>query len=227
MNIVETFARLGIIGAVVAHNLDAQSVSGSAGNIVYRSLGGVEHRITGGGLDSMPTLSVDGRWIVFVRRTPRDTVNTSLGWEERTELWVVRTDGSSARRLLRGHDGTAPETTLARFDSPLFSLDGRTVYFGSRGWVTSDALHSVDFATGSERFICGANGFELLKLGRYRGDLMVGQHRYGTNGSYDGTWIVSPRGQVLRQVTVDGAPDAEARIVAARAGNLPETPPPN
>jgi hypothetical protein len=226
MSVVKMIVRFGIIGAIVARRLDAQSVSVTAGNIVFHPLGGVERRITGGGLDSMPNLSFDGRWIVFVRRTPRDTVNTSLGWEERTELWVIRADGSNARRLLRGREGNAPESTLADFGNPLFSPDGRTVYFASRGWVTSDALHAVEVVTGRERFICGANTFELLTVGRYRGDLMVGQHRYGTSGSFDGTWIVSPHGKILRQVTTDGAPDADARIAATRAGKLPETRPP-
>jgi hypothetical protein len=224
---LRTLAHLALISVIGAHCLGAQSVSVSAGNIVYRARNGVERAVTSSGLDSMPSLSPDARWIVFVRRTPRDTVNTSLGWEERTELWIVRTDGVNARRLLRGREGETPETTLARFDTPVFSLDGKTVYFGSTGWVTSDALHAVNVSTGQERFICAANGFELLTRGPYRGDLMVGQHRYRTNGSYDGTWIVSPTGQILRQVTIDGAPDADARIAAVRAGKAPGTRPPN
>lgn len=224
MHLPRTMIQLAFISVIGVHVLCAQSVSVVAGNIVYHTRAGVTQQVSSGGMDSMPALSADGRWIVFVRRTPRDTVNTALGWEERTELWIVRTDGSSARRLLRGHEGDAPETTLARFDTPLFSLDGKTVYFGSRGWVTSDALHAVEVASGRERFVCGANGFELIKLGLLRGDLMVGQHRYGPTGSYDGTWIVSPRGQIIRQVTTDGAPDAEAQIAAVRAGKVPAIP---
>jgi len=219
---MNTLARLAIISTIGAPGLSGQSVSISAGNVIYRARSGVERAITSVGLDSMPSLSPDGRWIVFVRRTPGDTVNTSLGWEERTELWVAGTDGSHARRLVRGHEGNTPESSLARFDAPLFSLDSKTVYFGSRGWVTSDALHAVNLSTGHERFVCAANGFELLKLGPYLGDFMVGQHRYGATGSYDGTWVVSPRGQVVRLVTTDGAPDAEERLAAFRSGKVPK-----
>jgi hypothetical protein len=169
----------------------------------------------------MPALSSDGRLVAFVRRTPGDTVNTALGWEERTELWVVRVDGSGPRRLLRGRESSSPQATLAHFENPVFSLDARTVYVGSRGWVTADALHAVDVGSGREHFVCVANGFELLAIGRYRGDLMVGQHRYGPSGAYDGSWIVSPSGHIVRLVALDGAPDADALMAAARAGTLP------
>ena len=218
---VNNLARAAVLLAIAMRGLDAQSVSVSAGNIVYHTGGGSAHKISNGGLDSMPAISPDGRWVVFVRQTPGDTVNTSLGWEQRTELWIVRSDGSNAKRLLRGREGTSPETSLARLENPAFSVDGRTVYFGSTGWVTSDALHAVDVATGRERFVCAANGFELLTRGQYRGDIMVGQHRYKAEGSYDGTWIVSPRGSVIRLVTLEDAPDADAWIAAARAGKGP------
>lgn len=218
--LVQLVARTPMILAIGAHCLSGQSVSVSAGDIIYHGASRAETRITSSGLDSMPALSSNGHSVVFVRRTPHDTVETALGWEERSELWIVRIDGSSARRLLRGRRGPSPQTTLAHFENPVFSLDDRTVYLGSRGWVTSDALHAVDVGTGRDRYVCPANVFELLAIGRFRGDLMVGQHRYGTSGAYDGTWIVSPRGSTVRLVTLDDALDADVRTAAARAGKL-------
>jgi hypothetical protein len=79
----------------------------------------------------------------------------------------------------------------------------------------------VSVATGAERFVCPANGFEVLAQGRYRGYLLVAQHRYRASGSYDGTWIVSPSGATVRLVTLEDAPDADARIAAVRAGRAP------
>jgi dipeptidyl aminopeptidase/acylaminoacyl peptidase len=218
--LVQLGTRTAIIVAVGAACLSGQSVSVSAGNLVYHAAAGAQTQVTNSGRDSMPSLSSDGRLIAFVRRAPGDTVNTAVGWEERTELWIVHADASNARRLLRGREGSRPQATLAHFESPVFSLDARTVYVSSRGWVTSDALHAVDVGTGRERFVCAANGFELLAIGRYRGDLMVGQHRHGPSGAYDRNWIVSPSGQVVRLVALDGAPDADALIAAARAGTL-------
>jgi hypothetical protein len=207
--------------AIAAHGLSGQSVFVSAGDVIYHAATGAQTQITSSGRDSMPALSSERRLVVFVRRTPGDTVNTALGWEERTELWVVRVDGSGPRRLLRGRESSSPQATLAHFENPVFSFNARTVYVGSRGWVTADALHAVDVGTGREHFVCAANGFELLAIGRYRGDLMVGQHRYGPSGAYDGSWIVSPSGHIVRLVALDGAPDADALMAAARAGTLP------
>lgn len=89
----------------------------------------------------------DGR-VAFVRATPGRLVSTSLGDEQVTELWVANADGSHARRLLTGASGDSVERTIAAMSSPQFSPDGRRIYFLSRAWVTSDAVHAVDVATG-------------------------------------------------------------------------------
>lgn len=148
-------------------------------------------------------------------------METALEQDERTELWVVRIDGTAEQRLARGRGGVAPQRMLARMANPAFSPDGRTVYVESAGWVTSGGLHAVEMATGVERFVCPSNGFEVLSRGRYRGHLLVGQHRYRASGAYDGTWIISPAGRTVSFVALEEAPDAEARIAAVRAGRAP------
>ena len=210
-----------ILLAVMVSQAAAQSVGTEAGRVIHRETGGRIHQVTSSGLDTMPALSPDGHLIAFVRRTPGDTVETSLGGEERTELWVARTDGTRVRRLVRGRGGVEPQATLAGMANPAFSPDGRTIYFESEGWVTSGGLHAVDLATSTERFVCAANGFEVLSRGRYRGYLLVAQHRYRASGSYDGTWIVSPAGHTLKLAALEEAPDAAARLAAVRAGRAP------
>jgi hypothetical protein len=103
---------------------------------------------------------------------------------------------------------------------PAFAADGRTVYVASAGWVTSGALHAVSLATGRVRFVCPATGYEVLMRGRYRGYLLVNQHRYRASGSYNGTWLVAPSGRRMLLVALDDAPNASARIAAVRAGRL-------
>ena len=198
----------------------SQTVAMSAGDVVYRGAG-AERRVTTLGRDTMPVLSPDGRFVAFVRRTPGDSISTAWGWEERTELWIVGADGTGARRLLRGRADERPGRTLASLARPAFAPDGRTVYVESSGWVTSGALWAVDVATGAERFVCPSTGFEVLTRGRYWGHLLVWQHRYGRSGAVDGTWIVSPSGRTVALVALGDAPDAEARIAAARAGRVP------
>ena len=215
-------APLLIAALIGAAPLACQSVEVASGNIVYHPARGAARELTHLGLDTMPALAPSGSRVVFVRRTIHDTVQTSLGWAERNEIWIVDVNGSAiARRLPLGRSGATPETTLAALSDPSFGVDNRVVYFLSSGWVTSDALHRIDLASGREKYICAANGFEVLRAGRYRGDLMVWQHRYRESGSYDGTWIVSPAGRSIRLVTLEDAPDADAKLAAARAGKLP------
>jgi hypothetical protein len=75
---------------------------------------------------------------------------------------------------------------------------GGTVYFASSAWVTSDAIHAVDAASGRERYVCPGNGFEGVMAGEYRGGLAVSQHRYFIgSGSYDWYRLVAPSGRTI------------------------------
>ena len=182
--------------------LPAQSVTVREGNLFYRASAGAPPRqLTSSGLDDHPRLSPDGRTIAFVRGTPRDTVETALGWEEATSLWIVRTDGGGARMLVRGRSAGSPERTLASLDEPWFSPDGRRIYFLSTAWVTSAAVHVVELPSGTERFLIPGNSLEVVPAGRYAGHLLVAQHRYFlAGGSYDWVWLFTPDGREVGPV---------------------------
>lgn len=178
--------------------LAAQRVYAEGGNVFYQAReGAAPVRLTSAGLDAGPALSPDGRTVVFVRRTPGRSVETGSGTAEWTELWTVGADGSGARMRLRG----GPDTTraegeeLAGFRAPAFSPDGGTVYFLSRAWATSDAVHALDLASGRERFVAPGNSLEVVPRGEYAGHLIVSQHRYLLGGgSYDWLWLLRPDG---------------------------------
>src|SRR3954452_24827959 len=78
----------------------AQYVDVVAGNVVYHSATGTARGLTHAGLDTLATLSPDGSLVAFVRRTPDVLVPTALEADEATELWIVRVDGTGARRLV-------------------------------------------------------------------------------------------------------------------------------
>ena len=191
----------------------AQSVTAHRGNIFYRAPGTPAARqLTTSGHDRDPHLSPDGRTIAFIRRTPGDSVQTSLGRDEATSLWVVGTDGTGERMLVRGRTAAEPEKALALMSAPQFSPDGKQIYFLSVAWVTSGAVHAVDVASGRERFVLPGSSVEVVPSGEYAGHLLVTQHRYFiVGGTYDWVWLFTPDGNEVGPIG-----DGEVAVAAFR-----------
>lgn len=163
-------------------------------------------------------LSPDGRRVLYTegRPTPPD--------EEAAPdpLWLTDTLGGRARLLVNpGHTRQEPvprepglargkedvtaevENNLTGIDLMQFSLNGRTVYFRTFAWQMTSAIHTVDLATGRVRFFCAGNDFTVIRTGKNRGLLRVGQHLYHMKhgemiGSYDWDFLMTPGGRVLR-----------------------------
>lgn len=162
----------------------------------------------------------DGR-VAFVRATPTHLVATSLGEEQATELWIANPDGTHARRLLVGNASDSVPHALALMTSPLFSPDGRYIYFLSRAWVTSDAVHAIDVATGQERYIAAGNTLAIIPRGPLAGCLLVGQHRYWPQGrSYDWEWLLTGKGQEITLAATD-SDGASERLATWMSGAIP------
>jgi dipeptidyl aminopeptidase/acylaminoacyl peptidase len=194
-----------------ASTAPAQEVGVERGDVTYRASPTAPLRhVTTSGLDSQPVLSPDGRWVAWARATPRDSVEGPGGWVQAGEIWIARTDGTGARMLARGRGAAEPRELLAGLDAPRFSPDGRRVYFLSRAWATSGALHAADVATGRRRFVAPANGYEVVPRGRWRGHLVAWQHRYFlAGGSYDWAWLLAPDGAEVGAVGETEAAVAE------------------
>jgi len=163
----------------------------------------------------------DGR-IAFVRATPKQLVSTSLGDEPATALWIATADGSHARRLVTGSAADSVERTLAVMHSPEFSPDAQRIYFLSRAWVTSDAVHAVDVATGREWYVAPGNTLAIIPRGRLAGCLLVEQHRYRPDegGSYDWTWLLNSAGQEITLAATD-SDGADRRLAVWMSGRIP------
>ena len=182
--------------ACVPSGLRAQKVGAEGGNVVFTDAAGRAVNLTDTGRDSAPDLSPDGRRVVFVRATPGRTVETAAGEEEVTELWMVRTDGGKPTRLVQGKADPEPQRMLAGLQSPQFAPDGTRVFFLSVAWATSGAVHVVELTTGKQRFVCPGNALEVVRAGKYRGHLLVQQHRYFLGGgSYDWFWLLGEDGK--------------------------------
>src|SRR5689334_1423963 len=105
-------------------------------------------------------------------RTRSAEIRNVSGGDGGDEIWLIDRHGP-ARRLVAAREDQDPPRNLQRFDQPLFSNDGRTLYFNSRAWVTSSALHAVDLVTGRERFVIDGGLIGIIQGGRLGGDLVV------------------------------------------------------
>jgi hypothetical protein len=162
-----------IISTAVAFG---QTVSIKDGDVFFKAKDGSAIQITSSGLDSDPSLSVDAKLVVFVRRTPEAKIATGAGMLDTNELWVADTKaGRDARRILAGHHESpdSDKLSLAGFSSPKFSTDARRVYFLAQIAATSEHLFMLDLRSQQVRFICRALEVEVIHSGEYAGFLIV------------------------------------------------------
>ncbi len=179
---------------------EAQTVFARGGNLFVLGKPGHAKRLMASGRDSDPSMSPDGKRVVFVRGTPGRTIETGAGSVEAKEIWVADSKGGRPVRIVRGEGSQDPRKVLAGFRAPQFSPDGRLIYFLSHAYATSDAVHRVDVNTRKVSFVCDGNTLEVVRKGEHRGHLIVLRHRYTAQGSSDEYWLMDPHGKEVRRI---------------------------
>jgi dipeptidyl aminopeptidase/acylaminoacyl peptidase len=181
--------------------LRAQNVTEEKGNIVFTGADGLQKQLTDTGHDSAPSLSPDGKLVVFVRDTPDKIVATGSGDVSATELWIVGSDGKKPTVLIRGRDSQDPKQVIGGIAGAQFSPDGHRLYFVSASTATSGAVHTIDLPTKKERFFTDGSGLEVVPNGDYKGYLLIQKHKYWIGGgAYDWFWLVKPDGKEVGPV---------------------------
>lgn len=172
----------------------AGTVRSTEGNLYYFGDDGIPKQVTNFRTDGEPSLSPDEKTIVFVRL--RSATVSGPDKKATTELWTIESSGRNPTLLLTARSSQKPENELSGFSSPVFSLDGGSIYFISSAWATSGAIHLINIKTKRTKFVSPGNSLQLVRSGKYVGHLIILKHKYfaGT-GSYDFYWIVSPQGR--------------------------------
>jgi dipeptidyl aminopeptidase/acylaminoacyl peptidase len=172
----------------------ADTVKVTAGNIYWEATDHPPKRLTSLGLDREPALSSDGKLVVFVR----DISSRKKDGEQEpfSELWISSLSSGDSQRLLTNQPASQPEKNLTDFNRPAFSPDGKSVYFISSAWATSDAIHALDLKSRKVRYISPGNSLLVIRSGKYVGFLIAQKHKYfPAGGSYDHYWLVTPQGR--------------------------------
>lgn len=176
------------------------------GNVHIRDSSNNVVQLTTSGRDLSPRLSPDAKSIAFVRDTPGVLVGAGSGDQNATELWLVNVDTKQAVLLAEGKEDPQIEKTLAGFRSPCFSPDGRSIYFISAAWATSDAIQKISLDTKRVRFMTDGIALEVIPKGEYGGFLLVERAliKFDKNGDSLGRdvylWLVSPDGKPVREI---------------------------
>lgn len=187
-------------GCLIA-NASAASVRDQDRDIFYTGDDGRSHQLTTSKNNGGAVLSPDGKSVAFVR-TYENPGHEYGDPDEKCELWVTDIEGKSPHRLLqsKGQDGPA-EQRLAYFSHLHFTPDGKSLYFSSAAWATSNSVHLIDLTTQQEHFVTSGDSMRLVTKGKYAGYLVVALHKYyKQGGSYDYYWLVAPSGREIRVV---------------------------
>jgi hypothetical protein len=105
--------------------------------------------------------------------------------------------------LLTAKPSTEPEHNLTDFSHLRLSPDGKTLYFEASAWVTSNAVHSLNIATGKVSYVTSGEIACLVLQGEHQGDLIVEQHRYFVQGgSFDALYLYEPTGKEVGIVSL-------------------------
>jgi len=210
--------------SILTARADAQSVSATDGRIFAIDIGGRRVQLTDSERDFAPSLSPDGRLVVFVRHTPGKTVRVGWGDAEAREIWIVGADGTSPKLLVRGAEGNPWGKTLAQLDRPAFLSDSRRVVFDSALAAVDGTINLVEVDSGTVISVGGGNHVEVVRTGRYRDHLIARRHRYYRGGgSYDCFWLLKLDGSPVGPIGPDEADVARFTAAVASGNDMPFT----
>jgi len=200
------------MGALAATGRKA-SVAAVEGNLYITLASGERREITSSGRDYDPSLSLDGRYVVFARAVPGppfDEPPQPRGPQRRSELWMVGADGKDPRRLFSG-EVRGGNFRYVEFSAPRLSLDNRYVYFMIPLAAVCGGLVSLDLRTSQVRILTPAIGLTMLDKGAYRGYMVVVRRvdvPIDSEGQGGGTypfWLYAPNGVPIREIGGDQA----------------------
>jgi hypothetical protein len=181
-------------------SLWAQKVETRQGNVYYTDAEGKARQITAGGMDVDPSLSIDGKMIIFIRRTL-----IPARWEEptdlhpnKTQIWVADVAGTKEPEMVfAGPLVVKGGSEYVTFAAPKLAPDSRQAFFGFPFAVDEGGLARLDLKTKDATMISSALNFYVIGSGSYTGDVVIQMLKLVGDGFSRFFWLITPDGKEL------------------------------
>lgn len=160
-------------------------------------------QITTSGRCFGPILSPDNRYVAYIKETPNITVNTAEGDVTANEIWIYDVKSDKHTLLLRGRYDGDVQKAIGDIRNLRYSLDGNTISFYSSCYTTSGAIQSVDIKTKKVNYIIDGNAHDIIKRGKYAGNLYVYRRVYlhGPDGGTEfSNWVITKKGIPIKRI---------------------------
>ncbi len=155
-----------------------------------------------------PILSPDEKWVIFFK--PKQYIvpescgeSVDPGKQALDDMWIYNIRKMKSKLLVSNNLACDHPTKMIIINlSQLqlqFSSNSKIIFFETDAWTTSGAIHSVNVNGKDLRFVTDGNDYHVVLSGKYRGDLIVNQHRYhDQGGSYNWDWLFTPEGKQIK-----------------------------
>ncbi len=140
--------------------------------------------------------------------TSDKTVSSGKGDVSADLIWLWRKGEKAAHPLFKRADKVKVKQAIGEVQfgdihDLCYSNDSSKLYFLNAAYAVSDALMSVDLKSGKIDYVIDANSVEVVKKGKWLGNLIVERHKYHDaekGGAYEALCVVTPQGKELKQL---------------------------
>lgn len=180
-------------------HLNAQTVESRNGNIWIIQGDGAAMQLTTTGLDADPSLSLDRKTTIFVRKT-----NIQAGFNEpidpnpvETQIWTLNLNDPPNATMVFSGPLISNGSQYATFRKPALSPNKKRAYFLIQLAVDEDGLVALDLGSKQAKVISSALEYYLIETGRGAGDVVVRKLTTEALGFSRKYWLLTPDGRDL------------------------------